>query len=876
VCYAQTKAERKNIKQTFIKYSIKYSIIHKENIKIKIIKMTLKKRIESVDFSLASPDLIRKLSVVEIKTIETYDDDGYPMENGLMDPRLGVIDPGIKCKTCGGRLKECLGHMGHIELVRPVVHVGYAKQLLKILRMTCRRCGKVKIDDAKRAEYESIFKKQGFFSFKNLAEIEDLSSAVNICPHCGESQTKIKFIKPYSYYEEKDNKEEDRILITDIEEWLMKIPDEDLKFIDIKARPEWIIIRALPVMPICARPSITLESADRSEDDLTHKLVDILRINQRIKASIDSGAPQLIIEDLWELLQYHVATYFDNELSGMPPARQRSGRPLKTISQRLKGKEGRFRNNLSGKRVNFSARTVISPDPSIDIDEVGIPEIIAKEMTVPECVNEGNIERLRDAVLNGSEVYPGANYVIVDGKRKRILKSNKETLSANLKIGDVVERHLINGDTVLFNRQPSLHRNSMMAHHARILPFKTFRLNTAVCAPYNADFDGDEMNLHVPQSAEAVAEGEILMNVKHHIISPRYGGPIIGGRHDHVTGMFILTTKKEISREDALQITAGIVRLPDGKEKFTGTEIFSLLLPNDFNFSYDSKLGGKVVIKNGMVVSGVIDSKGMAGVLLNQLLNVYGEDVAADFINKSTRIAINAITMYGFTTGIDATSLKAEGAVKIEKRLDDAEKRVDDLIKKKNEGKLTPLLGKSIDESLEDYIMMELGNARNDCGTIAEEYVEDASAVIMAKTGARGNVLNLTQMAGTVGQQAVRGKRIKRGYHNRTLSSFEKGDVSAASNGFIRSSFKKGLNPREYFFHAMGGRETLVDTAIRTGRSGYMQRRLVNALQDLKINERRSVVDSDGNIVQFLYGEDGVDPMKKSLLEEHESYEWFS
>jgi DNA-directed RNA polymerase subunit A' len=823
--------------------------------------MTVRKKIHHIEFGLFSSRMIQKLSAAKIYTPNTYDEDGYPIEGGLMDPRLGVIDPGIRCKTCGGRLGECQGHFGHVELTRPVIHVGYAKEVYLLLRATCRACERLLIPDDELKKYDA--KKTSPLEIATIWEMaQKVSDAEGKCPHCNEPQIKIKFVRPYSYYEGDNN-----LLVTDIYERFEKIADEDLRYLGLNVRPEWMILFSIPVLPITTRPSITLESSDRSEDDLTHKLVDILRINQRLEENINSGAPQLIIEDLWDLLQYHVATYFDNGITGIPPARHRSGRPLKTIAQRLKSKEGRFRKNLSGKRVNFSARTVIGPDPNISINEVGVPLLIALELTTPEEVNERNINDLKKLVLNGPHVHPGAHNVIAQIGRKRIMDENKEELVKNLKVGDIVERHLRDGDIVIFNRQPSLHRISMMCHRVRVLPHNILRLNTAVCAPYNADFDGDEMNLHVPQSEEAVAEADVLMKVQECIISPRFGRPIIGGRHDHVTGMYMLTKDgTELNRGEALNLTRGVVKLPKGKTKITGKEIFNELLPNDLNLTYEGKLG-KVSIKNGKLVSGVIDSEGMGGKLLKEIFIRYGSDVAREFIDKSTRIAIRAVTEYGFSIGIDESDLPEEGLRRIDDVVGGAESKVDDLIKLYQKGELRIIPGKSLDESLEDQIMAELGKARTMAGKIAEEYAGDNTAIVMARTGARGSLLNLTQMAGMVGQQAVRGERIKRGYNARTLSHFTKGDVSAEANGFVATNFKKGLRPTEYFFHAMGGRESLVDTAIRTARSGYMQRRLINALQDLEVYPDRTVRGDSGIVVQFKYGEDGIDPIKSCYLE---------
>jgi DNA-directed RNA polymerase subunit A' len=824
--------------------------------------MAVRKKIDHMEFGLFSSKMIQKLSAAKIYTPNTYDEDGYPIEGGLMDPRLGVIDPGIRCKTCGGRLGECQGHFGHVELTRPVVHVGYAREIYLLLRVTCRACGRLLLSEDGLGKYdvENISILGSSAIWEGAQKISDNEGK---CPHCGEPQIKIKFVRPYSYYEGENN-----LLVTDISERFEKIADEDLRYLGLHVRPEWMILSSIPVLPITTRPSITLESSDRSEDDLTHKLVDILRINQRLEENINSGAPQLIIEDLWDLLQYHVATYFDNGITGIPPARHRSGRPLKTIAQRLKSKEGRFRKNLSGKRVNFSARTVIGPDPNISINEVAVPLLIALELTVPEEVNERNVDDLRKLVLNGPKVHPGAHNVITSIGRKRIMEENKEELAKNLEEGDVVERHLRDGDVVIFNRQPSLHRVSMMCHHVRVLPHNTLRLNTSVCAPYNADFDGDEMNLHVPQSEEAIAEADILMKVQECIISSRFGRPIIGGRHDHVTGMHLLTRDGiEFTRGEALDLTRGIIQIPKGKKKITGKEIFEQLLPKDLTLGYEGKLG-MVSIENGKIKSGVIDSEGMGGKLLEELFIRYGPDVAREFIDNSTRIAIRVIMKYGFSVGIDESDLSEKDLGRIDEIVKDAEDNVDKLIKSYQKGELKIIPGKSLEESLEDYIMAELGKARALAGKIAEEGSGDNSAVIMARTGARGSLLNLTQMAGLVGQQAVRGERIKRGYTSRTLPHFMKGDVSAEANGFVAASFKKGLRPTEYFFHAMGGRESLVDTAIRTARSGYMQRRLINALQDLEAYPDRTVRGDSGIIVQFEYGEDGIDPMKECYLEQ--------
>ncbi|MEM3615340.1 MAG: DNA-directed RNA polymerase subunit A' [Candidatus Methanomethylicia archaeon] len=860
--------------------------------------METPRKINMVQFGLFSPETIRKLSVAVISTPDTYDEDGWPMDGGLMDRRLGTIEPSQRCATCGNRMSDCPGHFGHIELSRPVIHVGFAKIIHQLLRATCRRCGRLLLSQEEIDNYKKTIEDY----HKRWPEILDdlytkiLAKCMKVreCPHCNEIQYKIKLEKPTTYYEET---KEGTIKLSPIEirARLERIPDEDLTIIGINpkhARPEWMVLTVLPVPPISVRPSITLESGVRSEDDLTHKLVDIIRINERLRENIDAGAPQLIIEDLWELLQYHVNTYFDNEVSGIPPARHRSGRPLRTLTQRLKGKEGRFRSNLSGKRVDFSARTVISPDPNISINEVGVPEEAAKILTVPEKVTPWNIEEMKKLVLNGPYKHPGANYIIRPDGRRVDLRYPKDLsiIADSITPGYIVERHIKDGDIVIFNRQPSLHRMSIMAHKVKVLPYKTFRLNLSVCPPYNADFDGDEMNLHVPQSEEARAEAMVLMLVQEQILSPRYGGPIIGAVQDYITGAYLLTRKDTLlEKQEVCKIlyAAGytgplptpIITQP--KELWSGKQLVSLFLPSDLNYTGRANICNKcneckrekcpydayVLIRNGKLISGVLDKKtigaGQSESLLHIIIKDYGIEEARRFMDNVFKMFLAYIDQRGFTINLEDEKVSMEVKQKINEIMENAEKEIKKLIDLYVEEKLPRLPGRTLEETFEMKVMEILSNARDNAGKKAAEYFEENNnALIMAKTGSRGNILNLTQMVATLGQQSVRGERITRGYSNRTLPHFKPGEIGAAAKGFVYSSYKDGLNPLEFFFHHMGGREGLVDTAVRTSQSGYMQRRLMNALQDLKVEYDATVRTSDGRVIQFVYGEDGVHSAK--------------
>ncbi len=831
------------------------------------------KKVQAVEFGVMSPIFIKQMAAAKVVTPELYDREGYPVDGGLMDTRLGVIDPGLVCKTDGLKLKDSLGHFGYIELARPVIHIKFVRQVYDLLKSCCWGCGRVLIPEEKIAGYlqhfEEIGEEEGFESRRRqIKEVIKKYKTKSTCPHCNTKQQKVKLEKPYTFYEE-----DIRLSPIEVRARLEKIPEEDLAVFGYKTglfRPEWMILTVLSIPPVTMRPSITLESGERSEDDLTHKLGDIVRINQRLFENINAGAPEVIIEDLWDLLQYHVTTFFDNAVSQLPPARHRGGQVLKTIASRISSKGGRIRHNLAGKRTDFSARTVISPDPLIELNEVGVPISMSMNLTVPEKATEWNIEYLKTYIQSGPKKYPGANYIIKpDGKRKAITDETKDEILEEFEEGFVVERHLIDGDISIFNRQPSLHRMSMMCHKVKVLPGKTFRLNPAVCNPYNADFDGDEMNLHIPQTEEARAEALILMLVETQIISPRYGLSVVGCIHDAITGNYLLTKELVLTKQEAVDLlyTSGVTdfsSLPN-KDKIDGKEVFSVLLPNDFAFEGKDKSGNDVIIKNGILKSGLMDKANLgqeSGLMLRNIYERYGASFTATLLGKISKLGIAVLARRGFSIGISDIDLDKETTAEIGSTLDEGVVKTQKLLDQFYSGKLEALPGRSVAETVELKILDVLNRARNKSGDIAMRKVQNSSALVMARCGSRGNALNIAQMSAVVGQQSLRGKRIDVGYKGRTLPYFKKGDLGPKARGFIRNNFKSGLEPHEFFFGAMTGRDALMDTALRTPKSGYLYRRLSNALQDLKVSYDGSVRDASGKIVQFAYGEDGLDVSK--------------
>ena len=412
------------------------------------------KKIAKIDFALMGPKEVRKLSATKVITADTYDDDGFPLPMGLMDLHMGGIEPGLRCKTSGRKMDEDPGHFGHIDLAMPVIHAGYSKTMKDILNATHPSSGRIMLTQDRIDHYNEQIQRLIDSEAGTTVTIGGIARRAireavkaKTCPHCGEEKIKVTLDKPTTFREEGR-----KLTPKEIRSRMEKIPDSDLLCLGFNpkiTRPENMILTVLSVPPVPMRPSITLESGERSEDDLTHKLVDVLRINQRLRENRDAGAPQLIVEDLWELLQYHITTYFDNQTAGIPTARHRSGRPLKTIVQRLKGKEGRFRSNLSGKRVNFSARTVITPDPYLSINQVGVPELAARELTVPVRINIHNLAFMRNLIKENfdpsdpGQYIPGINYMIrPDGRRVKLTDENWEFNHERLEPGFILHVRL--------------------------------------------------------------------------------------------------------------------------------------------------------------------------------------------------------------------------------------------------------------------------------------------------------------------------------------------------------------------------------------------------------------------------------------------------
>ncbi|KAG5945840.1 hypothetical protein E4U59_005038 [Claviceps monticola] len=888
------------------------------------------KTVEEIQFGLMSPEEIKSMSVCHILYPETMDETRTkPRDGGLNDPLLGSIDRGLKCKTCTQTMSDCPGHFGHIELAKPVYHPGFIRKVKKILEMVCHNCSKLRVDasDAEFASAINIRDAKARFNrvwalckTKTKCENEDRSDKNDddfdflpvkkpvITNHggCGNVQPQVRQaalqLKAVFELEQEDGpkrKETTPITPETALGILKRISEQDLRHMGLNAdyaRPEWLIITVLPVPPPPVRPSISMDGTStgmRNEDDLTYKLGDIIRANGNVKQAIREGSPQHIARDFEELLQYHVATYMDNDIAGQPRALQKSGRPVKAIRARLKGKEGRLRGNLMGKRVDFSARTVITGDANLSLHEVGVPRSIARTLTYPETVTPYNIGRLHQLVENGPNEHPGAKYVIrADGTRID-LRHHRRAAQISLEYGWKVERHLMDGDYIIFNRQPSLHKESMMGHRVRVMPYSTFRLNLSVTSPYNADFDGDEMNLHVPQTEETRAEVKELCLVPNNIVSPQKNGPLMGIVQDSLAGAYKMCRRDTlIDKEMVMNLMLwvpnwdGVIPQPailKPRPRWTGKQIISMVIPKEISLNSPESADALdnadiplkdtgLLIQSGELLYGLLKKKNIgsaAGGIVHLSYNELGPEGAMAFLNGVQQVVTYWLLNNGHSIGIGDTVPDKQTIEKVQAHIDTQKAEVARLTAQATANELEALPGMNVRATFENKVSMALNSARDQAGTTTQRSLKDSNnAVTMAESGSKGSSINISQMTALVGQQIVEGKRIPFGFKYRTLPHFTKDDYSPEARGFVENSYLRGLTPSEFFFHAMAGREGLIDTAVKTAETGYIQRRLVKALEDLSAQYDGTVRNSLGDVVQFLYGEDGLDAMcieKQSL-----------
>jgi len=870
--------------------------------------------LDYIQFGIYSSDEIIKNSVCEVNNMKLT---GL---NSVYDDRMGVMEGKKKCVTCGETEKKCIGHFGHIILKIDVLHPLFYKLILLILKCICYKCSKLLLSKH-QLEVNHLLKYQKQSRFNKIVYKMD---KIDHCQYCETMQPRYVYCSQdknfYMIFKMEGEQVKMQMYENEIRKIFENISETDVTLLgyDIQNfHPKNLIISVLPVIPPIARPFIVADNMT-CDDDLTIQYQEIVKANFHIgdPNTIDTKRTKYI-----QALKFRIKSLFDNSGDRQKVS---NGRPLKGIKKRLTGKEGLIRNNLMGKRVDKSARTVIGPDPTLKVDEIAIPKEIADILNYPMRVNQYNFEHIKqlikenkinyllrddirinmkyatmkrgtklqygDVIMNNGQTYLVKKETqLLSLKKGDLVYRNGELLNniilneskdIEIKFGDVVERKLQNGDILLLNRQPTLHRGSMIAQKVIIRPGKTIRMNLAITKSFNADFDGDEMNLHCPATPETEAELRILSSLSNHIISHQSSKANIVIVQDALLGAYLMThsDSKPLSRDVFFQIAQSIdVNLTDMFYKidkyrqlknitdttyYDGKMLFSLLFPHDFFLRDMNKLDSyepEMVIEEGILLKGAIGKSNLSSSsksFITIFFQEYSERRSMKFLNEVQFLCNAFLLYYGFSIGIDDCKVtkKEEIEMNISKAF---------------------LKAKSIEEHTQDekirelYVQHALSGARDTGMAIAKNALEkDNHFLKCIISGAKGDYFNIAQITGLLGQQNLDGSRIQPllSNYSRTLPHYplEKDDYSDdmryESAGFIRSSFIQGLNPREYFFHAMTGRSGITDTAMKTATSGYIQRRMIKIAEDVQVKYDGTVRNSASSIIQFAYGENFLDP----------------
>ena len=815
--------------------------------------------IDGIQFSILSEEEIITRAITEITKIKLKDND-LPVLQGLLDPRL----------ESSSTTKP--GNFGYIKLAKPIFHIGFTKYISNILKCVCYHCSSL-ICDKEKSEFKQYVKIIN--NTKRLQKIRQICDREPSCIVC-------KIAQPH-YYIELDSvsislntgigKEQTELSAEKVKYILSRVSDSDsliLGFDPKFVKLESLIISTLIVPPLSIRPSLEIGGGLTSYDDMTHKYVNIVKINTVLKELINRGVESYKLKPLIKLLQYNVSTHIDNTKYD-EPVRGRSGKTYISIKQKLDGKEGRVRGNLMGKRVNYSARTVIGGDPSISIDEVGIPYSVAMNCTKPEIVNDLNIDRLRENVKNGQNIYPGAKFIF---RGNKTYKLTGQSIPINIQNGDIVRRHIQDGDLLILNRQPTLHRLSMMGHKAKILPYSTFRLNLAITNPYNADFDGDEMNIHFPQTVLANTEVKEIMMTPENIVSPNDSKPKTGLVQDSLLGIRKLTLRDTFLKkhtfmnilmdlEDTWDHEIPVPAIIKPKPTWTGKQVVSILLPNiDFEKQannkdhkkenlkdeplYISKNDSWVKIMDGNLICGNLDKKSIGlsySSIIHVIFNDMGPNKCTDFINKVQEISNRFLTIRSASVGIKDLIIPKETADELDRY---AEEKLEAASKETEESKITSIFSTTIDD-VTDIIYKTIDHNNNFWH--------------MKISGSKGKNHNIPNMMGIVGQKTLSGGRMRNAFGPRSLPHYHWKNKTPRTRGYIRSRFINGLDPDEFFWLTISGREGITDTAVKTASSGYIQRRFTKSMEDISCLYDGTVRNSMNDILQFSYGGNCLNPI---------------
>jgi len=814
-------------------------------------------RISTIGFGIFSDAEKLRLSVCEVKNNRLYEK-GKPKSHSLYDLRMGTTHSRYLCQTCAGNIKDCPGHYGHVKLKYYCFNVEFLSQLFRVLSCVCCHCSNILLD-SKSNKYNEIraitnprkrlsalvvacSKKNTCFS-----ELFENGVSIGICNGKQPQWIRKDVYLTYTKREEKDLDPE--ITMRKLMMILRYISDDDIRFLGMHpsmSHPLGMVMKILLVPPPNTRPSKTHgRRSAYSEDDLTCALQNIVKLNENIRDSSSANihlanvnSPTFQQEFL--PLQRSIANYqFNRNKTNPNPWGQDRG-SLRSRLSSTSGKNGRMRRDIAAKRQNHSARTVVTGSTDIDVDEVGVPILICMRLAYKERVNSLNLERMKELVQNGPHRYPGANYVIQKGNTYNLRYATK----ISIRPGDIVGRHLRKGDYVLFNRQPSLHRNSLMAHRVYPTEGKNFTINVGVTPAYNADFDGDEMNMQLILGEETRAECSEIMSVNKNLIKD--GKPIVQLLQHAALSCFLLTQKqvllnyRQVSdlffhyhNRSELPPPTLLVRK---KPYWTGIDILSSVLPSELYLQYKSLKIVRGTVVSSSPINKEILNKGIVFTIWKDL----GWRVAVDFINGFQKMLMAFLDVQGTTIHIDDCRM-----IKTPQHLE----IIQNTVRYGNE--------QGAISNNEYNIMLAFDTLRDFIGDEVYRRNSDRSRnglYNIIESQAKGNLTNAVQIAGMLGQQIDH----KCGRVAIPTSHFRGSKEFSYAHGLVTSSFTSGLNMNEFFHHMQGGREGLVDTAVKTGQTGYIQRKLAKMMEDLHVYPDSTVRQANGDIVEFAYGGDGM------------------
>jgi len=851
--------------------------------------------IEGIRFSLAGDEENDRYAVTTISTYESFNDN-KPIDGGAYDPLLGTTDHHYKCNSCGNNRKLCPGHPGRLNLKVGAQQPIAVNDTRRWLRIICHSCGTLMIDADK---VKSI--QRG----RRLAEIAKIDTKGKICPNENCKAIHSKIVKDpedhITFFIEDEMGEQKKLYPWMIQKIFERIPDSTVIKLGRtpSVHPRKFIINIAQVPPVTIRPGVRGFGTGFSGSSY-HDITNILQYIIKRNINLPDKLPDIIDPETDRQIQNFQQLLYDMILgSASTSSRQGSsgkrgvitgGKPHKSIMRNLPSKEGRIRRNLLGKRTWNMSRTTISGNSSLKIDYIGYPIEFARTIQIEEVVQQYNIDRLMIYFLNGRHKYPGCTRI-----RKRTTGGIHEIDSLHhdfrLEIGDTIYRDIIDGDIGLFNRQPSLERSAMGCHKLLVFgdgksnPTSTHQMNVAACEWYNADFDGDQMNVAPPHTIMARTEASIMCDVKNAFISTKNSGPVNGQVQDTCIGSFELTRDFiRIDKYHAMTIfqTTGIeIPLFDDRADsiFSGRELVSKLLktlPINYNrkptwlkevyapfIDYNPKEIQTHIVQ-GELLSGVLDDRSIGakatGGIFHLISREYGNGKALDMIYALQQLVLQFIYNRGLTVSTGDMMVPQYERDNLNEIISGIVLESNMISDKLIQGDIIPPIGSTTHEFYEQLQRNALTMPDDILGPILRSVCPDSNGLFkMIATGSKGKQPNMIHIMGIIGQITINGERIEDKFaFKRALPYFPRFSLDPAAHGYVKNCYMNGMHSDEFIFSGMNGRFDLINKALSTASTGHQMRKSIMNMQSLVVdNYRRCVVHN--KIVQQLYGEDGLD-----------------